>query len=171
MRLVQRAASQEPDGIIIGCFDDTALMQAAAAVPCPVIGIGQACYMQAAMRLWRFSVVTTLPVSIPVLEANIKAMGLTAYLGRVRASDVPVLALEDNPQDAQRMIVAEAERAAQEDGVDALVLGCAGMVHVTRAVREAVSLPVLDPIVVASSAMRWMISCSGTGSSPAKTGV
>ena len=62
LKLVERASSQGADGIIIGCFDDTALEEAATIADCPVIGIGQASYHFAALRNWRFSVVTTLSV-------------------------------------------------------------------------------------------------------------
>jgi len=42
--LVSKASKSGADGIIIGCFDDTALQDAAKLANCPVIGIGQASY-------------------------------------------------------------------------------------------------------------------------------
>ena len=60
---------------IIGCFDDTALEDAANLADCPVIGIGQASYHYAALRNWRFSVVTTLSVSKPIIQSNIEGQG------------------------------------------------------------------------------------------------
>jgi len=156
--LVQQAGRDAPQGIIIGCFDDTALAEAAACVRCPVVGLGQASFHYAAMRTWRFSVVTTLAVSVPIIEANVHASGLGDWLGRVRASDVPVLALEANPGAAQAPILAEARRAEAEDGVDAIILGCAGMVALSQAVDAALSVKVLDPVVVAASSLRWLAS-------------
>nr|WP_306456479.1 hypothetical protein [Maliponia aquimaris] len=50
-----------------------------------------------------FSVVTTRPVSVPMLEENIRAYGLGAHLGRVR----------------DEIVAAE-----REDGVSTVVLGC-----------------------------------------------
>lgn len=143
-------------GIIIGCFDDTGLQEAAGIAACPVIGIGQASYHSAALRQWRFSVVTTLSVSVPVLEQNVYALGLGQYLSRVRASEVPVLALEDDPEAASKAIVAQAKRAAAEDEIDAVVLGCAGMLHVVEAVRCELAIPVIDPVTAAAKAMSWL---------------
>lgn len=157
LELVQKAAQQGAGGIVIGCFDDTALARAATLAACPVIGIGQAAYHYAALRGWRFSVVTTLAVSVPILERNIHALGLQGCLGRVRASDVPVLALHEDQVEAERRIVEEARIAAREDAIDALILGCAGMVNVTSAVRAAVSLPVIDPAITAAASMKWLI--------------
>lgn len=158
LRLVDKADGA--DGIIIGCFDDTALAAAATAAPCPVLGIGQASFHLAAMRQWRFSVITTLDVSVPIIAGNIEAMGLGAACARVRAAQVPVLALETDRGTAEQMILAEAERAVAEDGCDALILGCAGMVHVTQALRATLKVAVLDPVEAAASGMRWLLSAS-----------
>ncbi|MCV6591941.1 MAG: aspartate/glutamate racemase family protein [Silicimonas sp.] len=154
--LVEKAGQGGASGIIIGCFDDTALAEANRSTPCPVIGIGQASYHLAALRGWRFSVVTTLAVSVPVIEENIRGGGLGHHLARVRASHVPVLDLERDPRAAETRILEESLRAEAEDGIDALILGCAGMVHVTRAVEDALSVPVIDPVVAAATAMRWL---------------
>lgn len=155
LSLVARAAAAKADGIIIGCFDDTALAEAAAAAPCPVLGIGQAAFHHCALRQWRFGVVTTLPVSVPVIEANIARYGLDGGLTRVHASNVPVLELERAPDEAIAPIHAEAEQACAE-GAEAIVLGCAGMVHVTEALRARLPVPVIDPVEAAARAMAWM---------------
>ena len=155
--LVDKANKQGADGIIIGCFDDTALREAAEMATCPVIGIGQAAYHFAALRNWRFSVVTTLPVSIPVIEANIDALGLGGFLGKVRASNVPVLELENDPNGSEARMLGEARRAAKEDNIDAVILGCAGVVNLSKSIDQALDLVVLDPVVVAASCMKWLL--------------
>lgn len=164
LELVRQANTQRADGIIIGCFDDTALADAAALAECPVIGIGQASYHFAALRQWRFSVVTTLPVSVPVIAENIATSGLAQHVSRVRASDVPVLALESDQDSAEQIIAAEALSAEREDGIDAVILGCAGMVRVVETVERSVAIPVLDPIKIAATCMAWL--AAGRGRAP-----
>lgn len=115
------------EAIVIACFDDTGLAEAKAMSPVPVIGIGEASYMAARLMGHRFSVVTTLPVSVPVIEANIRETGFDDICGRVRAANVPVLEIEASPGAALDAIAAEASRAIAEDDVSAIVLGCAGM--------------------------------------------
>ena len=156
LALVGKAAAGGASGIVIGCFDDTGLAEAARSVACPVLGIGQAAFHLCALRGWRFSVVTTLSVSVPVIEANIRGYGLSGSLGRVRASEVPVLDLERWPDRAATPILEEAWRAVEVDGIDAVVLGCAGMVNVTAKLRAALPVPVIDPIEAATGAMAWM---------------
>ncbi|MEM6385469.1 MAG: aspartate/glutamate racemase family protein [Pseudomonadota bacterium] len=157
MDLIRQAGDHGARGIIIGCFDDTALAEAARFASCPVVGIGQAAYHFAALRGWRFSVVTTLAVSVPILEQNIHDLGLRHHMGRVRASDVPVLALHEDETAAEHLVVTEAQAAEREDDVDAIILGCAGMAHLTSAVRCAVGVQVIDPVVTAATAMRWLM--------------
>lgn len=156
LKLVERASSQGADGIIIGCFDDTALEEAAAIADCPVIGIGQASYHYAALRNWRFSVVTTLSISTPVIQENIERYGFGQIVSKVRASEIPVLELEANSRAASKVVAQEALVAEQEDDISAIILGCAGMVEVVDAVRSQLAKAVLDPVECAAQCMLWM---------------
>ena len=148
--LVAKATADGARAIIIGCSDDTGLAEAAEQAECPVIGIGQAGYHLAAMAGPRFSVVTTLDVSVPILEANIKAYGLGAALGRVRASGVPVLELETDRAAATSRVLDEAGRAAAEDKVQTVVLGCAGMAHIPDAVPAGFKPRLIDGVAAAT---------------------
>ena len=132
LELVKKADAAGARAIIIGCFDDTGLDAARALAACPVIGIGQAAYHLASLFGPRFSVVTTLAVSIPVLSANVTAYGLDRNLGRIRASGVPVLALEDDRENATEQVKDEIRAAIREDSINSVVLGCAGMVHIAE---------------------------------------
>lgn len=139
------AAGDAFDAIIIACFDDTGLAEARALAPCPVLGIGQAAYLAAVLLGHRFSVVTTLAVSVPILEANLAAYGLAGACARVRASGVPVLEVERSAD----AIAAEAARALAEDGAGAIVLGCAGMAGLAERL-AALPVPVIDGVTAAT---------------------
>lgn len=150
LKLVSQAAAQGAGCIIIGCFDDTALDEARGLATCPVIGIGQAAYHLAAMAGARFSVVTTLDVSVPILEENIKTYGLSHAVGRVCASGVPVLALEENPDAAAQSIEAAITDLLAEDSSQAIVLGCGGMVDVQRRLKHVPNLRLIDGVRAAT---------------------
>ncbi|MEP2654618.1 MAG: aspartate/glutamate racemase family protein [Sedimentitalea sp.] len=147
LSLVQKANERGAQAILIGCFDDTGLSQARAIADCPVIGIGQAGYQVAAAVGRRFSVVTTLAVSVPVLEANITAYGLDPHLARVRASGVPVLQVET----AQHAILDEIHAAQREDDIDTVVLGCGGMTTLVDTAQTQTGLRVIDGVRAAAS--------------------
>lgn len=157
LELVNQASSSGAECIIIGCFDDTALEEAAKIAECPVIGLGQASYHYAALRNWRFSVVTTLSVSVPVLEANIRKQGLTPFLSTVRASEVPVLELEANPARAGAAVLEEAREAQSRDEISAVILGCAGMVSLIDEVKRGLAIHAIDPVACAAKCAGWLI--------------
>jgi allantoin racemase len=75
----------------------------------------------------------------------------------VRASNVPVLALEEPGSDARHMIEAEIKRALAEDGAEAIVLGCAGMTDLVRELERSVGVPVLDGVACAVSLAESLI--------------
>lgn len=148
--LVEKASDSGAKAIIIGCFDDTGLDEARNVSACPVLGIGQAAYHMAALAGGRFSVVTTLAVSVPILEENIHAYGLGGNLGSVRASNVPVLALEQDADAAAIKIIDEIAAAEHEDGVQSVVLGCAGMVDIAEQARSRTHIRLIDGVRAAA---------------------
>jgi len=150
LSLVRQASDAGARVIIIGCFDDTGLEPAREIARCPVIGIGQAAYHMAALAGPRFSVVTTLRVSVPVLEQNIQRYGFAPYLGRVRASGVAVLALESDLATAAPKVIAEIDRAVTEDDVKVVVLGCAGMVEIPELYGEKENIRLIDGVKMAA---------------------
>jgi allantoin racemase len=94
-------------------------------------------------------VVTTLARSIPAVEQNLVKYGLAGRCARVRASDVPVLALEHLEADACKRIDAEIEAAKRDDRAEAIVLGCAGMVDLAAELAARHALPVVDGVTAA----------------------
>ena len=60
-----------------------------------------------------------------------------------------MLDLEDNPDLALELIIAECVRAKQEDNIGAIVLGCGGMADLTPKITEAVGLPVVEGVTAA----------------------
>ncbi|NLH79789.1 MAG: aspartate/glutamate racemase family protein [Phyllobacteriaceae bacterium] len=146
---IEQAVAAGADAHVIACFDDTGLDAARALSPKPVIGIGEAAAHAAAFVADRFSVVTTLSRSIPTLEANLVRYGLASRCARVRAAEVPVLALEDPASDACARISEEIARALVEDRSEAIVLGCAGMTDLARRLSAIHGVPVVDGVAAA----------------------
>jgi allantoin racemase len=136
-------------GHVIACFDDTGLDAARVIARAPVVGIGEAAFHAASLVAGRFSVVTTLGRSVPGIEHNLVRYGLATRCARVRAAEVPVLALEDPRSDARARIEAEIHAAKREDRAEAIVLGCAGMADLAAALSARHDLPVIDGVAAA----------------------
>ncbi|HTZ68738.1 MAG TPA: aspartate/glutamate racemase family protein [Roseiarcus sp.] len=141
----------DADAFVIACFDDTGLEAARCTTVAPVVGIGEAAFHMASLIAAKFSVVTTLSRSIAPIEHNLTKYGLAARCARVRAADVPVLALEEPGSKARQAIEQEIARALAEDGAEAIVLGCAGMTDLARDLERQARVPVLDGVACAVS--------------------
>ena len=134
------------DAYIVACFDDTGLDAARCFAGAPVVGIGEAAFHMASLVAGKFSVVTTLSRSIPAIEHNLVRYGLASRCARVRASEVPVLALEEPGSPARGKLSAEIVRAIAEDSCEAIVLGCAGMADLAQSLAEEHGLPVIEGV-------------------------
>ena len=146
---IREAIEAGADAHVIACFDDTGLDAARALSARPVIGIGEAAFHVATLVAERFSVVTTLSRSIATIEANLARYGLSARCARVRAAEVPVLALEEEGSQACDRSSAEIARAMAEDRAEAIVLGCAGMTDLARRLQAIHGVPVVDGVAAA----------------------
>ena len=141
------------DGFVIGCFDDTGLFDARAMTRKPVVGIGQASFHLAALRHGPFHVLTTLAVSIPVIEENIARQGFADSCLGVLASGVPVLELEHNPVQSAA-IVSDHINAIQDDVPNpCIILGCAGMTNIHSTLQARHQATLIDPIIAAARLM------------------
>jgi allantoin racemase len=146
---VRKADMAGVAGHVIACFDDTGLDAARCIATAPVVGIGEAGFHAASMIAGKFSVVTTLSRSIPAIEHNLVRYGLMSRCGKVRASEVPVLELEEARPEAIALISEEIMRAKQDDRAEAIVLGCAGMADLAAALERQHGLPVIDGVAAA----------------------
>lgn len=143
------AARPAPAGYVLACFDDTGLDAARCATDAPVVGIGEAAFHLASLVAGRFSVVTTLSRSIGAIEHNLVRYGLASRCARVRAAEVPVLALDEPGSAARERISAEIDAALREDRAEAIVLGCAGMAAFAAELSRAHHVPVVDGVAAA----------------------
>jgi allantoin racemase len=145
---VARAEAEGADALIIACFDDTGLDAARTLATMPVVGLCEAAVATAAFVALRFSIVTAQSRSVGPIEALVARYG-TAGRCRVRAADVAVLDLEDLESDAVGKLRREIAIAIEADRAEAIVLGCAGMAELARALFEEFNLPVIDGVAAA----------------------
>ncbi len=137
------------DAYIIACFGDPGLMAAREITDAPVLGIAEAAMHAATFVATGFSVVTTLERTRIITEHLVRSYGMEHHCRRVRATDVPVLELENPQSNARATILAECERAIAEDQSSAIVLGCAGMADLARYIEDKLQVPVIDGVAAA----------------------
>lgn len=157
----------EADAYVIACFGDPGLLAAREFTASPVLGIAEAAMHAASFVATGFSVVTTLERTRIIAEHLVRNYGMTQHCRRVRAVDIPVLALEDPSSMARARILAECEAAIAEDSSGAIVLGCAGMADLTRYIEDRLQIPVIDGV---AAAVKFAEALVGLGLKTSKRG-
>jgi allantoin racemase len=130
---------------------DPGLKPARECVAIPVVGPCEAAMHAAAMLGHTFSVVTVLKRLRAQFENQAKLYGVAEKIASVRAVDIPVLDLEGDLGNTKRTLTEQALLAIEEDGADAIIFGCTGMLGCADAVREGLlakgyDVPVIDPV-------------------------
>jgi allantoin racemase len=149
---VEAGERQGFDGYVIACFGDPALYAARELARGPVIGIAEAAMHAASVIAPGFSVVTTLRRTCNMAWHLAERYGMTRFCKNVRATDVAVLDLDVPGSASRQIIIDECRRALDEDGSDAIVLGCAGMAEFCREVEDAIGAPVVEGV---TAAVKW----------------
>src|SRR5699024_8156123 len=132
----------------------------------PVVDITDAAASMAQFLGHRYSVVTSLDRTVPLIEDRLRSAGLLERCASIRSSGMAVLDLEDRPEDAVEAIVGECEAAVEHDRAEVIVLGCGGMAELTKKVAERTGVPVVDgvaaAVTIAESLVRLGLSTSKT---------
>jgi len=145
-KLPEAAMSLEAEGaraILVNCAADPGVRAARQRVGAPVIGAGSASAL--------FARTMGLPVGVVTLSGNAPDVVKEA-LGPLMVGAVPPAGVKtalDLPTPEGREGIMEAGRILKEKGARCLLLACTGMstLGVARDLREALQLPVVDPLM------------------------
>ncbi|MCU0928871.1 MAG: aspartate/glutamate racemase family protein [Burkholderiaceae bacterium] len=146
---VRLAASWQPSAVVVACFGDPGLDAAREAVDAPVLGIAEAAFHAASFVATGFSVVTTMTRTCVIAERLVQRYGFERQCRGIHGTDIPVLELEACGPATVGAIEGAAAAALERDGSGAIVLGCAGMAPLCRALEQRLGVPVIDGVAVA----------------------
>jgi allantoin racemase len=157
------------DAVVLACYSDHPAIAALREVTRrPVLGIAEASMHVACLLGRTFGVVTTNDAWEPLLWDAVRRYGLEARCAAVRATGLPVLALEAAEGDAgEAAVLAAARRLVETDGAEVLCLGCAGMAGMDKRLEAVLGVPVLDGVVCAVALLEGLL---GYGLSTSKRG-
>lgn len=165
LELIQ--AAPDVDGHIIACFGDPALYAAREVATAPVIGIAEAAFHMATLVATKFSIVTTLSRTKIIAEHLLQQYGFSGHCAKIRCIDLPVMALEQHPEQAYQALLAQCLAAKQQDGIGAIVLGCGGMAEMADRVSVELNIPIIDGV---RAAIKLIESLHGLGIKTSKWG-
>jgi allantoin racemase len=164
---IRKGEAESTDAYVIACFGDPGLLAARELTRSPVLGIAEAAMHAASFIATGFSIVTTLERTRIIAEHLVRNYGMEDHCRRVRATELPVLELENPLSNARALILAECERAIEEDKSGAIVLGCAGMADLARFLEGRLQVPVIDGV---AAAVKFAEALVGLGLKTSKRG-
>jgi allantoin racemase len=131
------------DAFVIACYSDPGLYVCREGTARPVFGIAECGVLTALARAEHFGVIAILQRSIARHMRYLRQMGLMDRLAGERPLELSV-AESAAEKTLPRMI--EVGRALRdEDGANAIVMGCAGMARHRLALEDTLGIPVIDP--------------------------
>lgn len=140
------------DGILLGCYADPGIDALREMLTIPVAGPFESSAATALTLGHKFSIVTATPAMVPVLEAEVRMKGISAHrLASVRAIDLDILALGDDPELLLRRVLEQSRRCIEEDRADCIILGCVSLAFsgTDKLIAQELGVPCINPILTA----------------------
>ncbi|TMJ75451.1 MAG: Asp/Glu racemase [Alphaproteobacteria bacterium] len=141
-RLVQ--ADNSSDAFVIACYSDPGLHVCRESTTRPVFGIAECGVLTALARADRFGVIAISPRSIARHKRYLRQMGLTDRLAGERPLEISVAETAGGEQTLRRMVDV-GRQLRDQDGAEAVVMGCAGMARHRGPLEDALGIPVIEP--------------------------
>ena len=149
------------DAFIIACFSDPGLAEARRATRRPVLGMAACGVLTATALGSRFGVISVLDEVIPRHLRYYDALGVGSRLAGDRAVGIEVASLADAARTLDPL-TATGAALRDEDGADALVLGCAGMARYRERLEDSLGVPVVDPVLAAAGMATSILASRGS---------
>lgn len=134
--------AQPLHGVLIGCFGDPGLFALREASGCPVTGLAEASFIQAAAH-GPFAIVTGGERWKPMLQRLATSLGYGEKLRHIETVSPTGAALQADPDMAFECLSQACQNAAQS-GVSSIILGGAGLAGYARLLQTDCALPLID---------------------------
>jgi allantoin racemase len=157
LELVKKANREGYDAVILACFSDPGLEAAKEVSEIPIIGIEESTLHVASMLGARFSIMTPRRQRIANRKEHVHMRGMDHFLASVRSLDLSVAETDADPEKTKKRVLEVAKAAAEEDGAEVIILGCAGMAGYAPELESKLGVKVLDPSAVALKVTEAMV--------------
>ena len=148
------AENEGCDAAVIDCMGDPGLKGARECVSIPVVGPCETAMHYASMLGHKFTVLTVLERTKPLIENLAKIYGVSSKLASATSVDIPVLELENDMDYTIKQMTEKAIHAIKKDNADVIIFGCTGMLGCAETIEKNLinngyNVPVIDPIPLA----------------------
>jgi Asp/Glu/hydantoin racemase len=138
------------DAYVIACYSDPGLAEARRTIRAPVLGIHESATALCAAQGRHFGVLALGRDSIQRHIAYVRQLGFQAYHAGERPMDISVDEAANDPATLDK-IIENGRLLIEEDGAEAVILGCAGLAAWREDAQRSLGIPVIDPVMAAVS--------------------
>jgi allantoin racemase len=131
------------DAVLLACFGDPGLEALREVAGCPVISLIDASCAEAGAGGKRFSIVTGGERWGPMLTEMIGARGLGSQLASIKTVAPTGGDIAADPAGSAEMLAAVCRQCADEDGAEAVILGGAGLIGITRMIQPNLAFDIV----------------------------
>jgi len=142
----QEEGGPVPDAVLIACFGDPGLLALRECSTAPVTGLAEASFVEAA-QYGRFAIVTGGARWQPMLQRLAHSLGYADSLAHIHTVEATGAALAADPAAALLLLADACRSVARQHGVQAIILGGAGLAGMAAAIQSQVAVPVIDSVL------------------------
>lgn len=155
--IMEKVEEIHADAVVLAGFGNVGVFALKEALSIPVLSISETTQTLACLLGHKYTVLTMLKQFIPYQEDLVRLYRLEGKCASVRGINVNVEKCVTDREETLNQLKEEILRIVEEDGAEAVVLGCAGLCGYDEALQELVGLPVLDPVTVTVKAAEMMV--------------
>ncbi len=161
VKIALQTQEQGFDGIFIDCFGEPLVPVVREIVNIPVIGGFGAALMTANMISQKFSIISVLDRVVAMNRSLIREYGMWQNVASMPVIGMSVKELKDKEKLTRRLVEVSLA-AVEQQGAQAIVLGCTGMLDVAKVVEQILKekgkpAPVIDPTTTAIGFLQSLV--------------
>lgn len=172
-RQASTARTMPFDGVIVGCFGDPGLFALRDLATSPVTGLAEAALMEAVQRMdtrgtghprkARCAIVTGGAAWGPMLRKLLPALSGGERVVAIETVALSGAQLRADPATAHALLLQACRKVRGEHGVEAIILGGAGLGGLAAMLQDQVDVPLIDSVLAAARQVWQAPSSAGQG--------
>ncbi len=164
-----QALNEGAQGILIDCMLDPGLKALRTALTIPVMGTAEISYRLASALGGKFGIIDVCDDTGPMVEAQVRAMGLISSFAGLRSTDLRVEEIEQDHTLTMDRLTAAALQVITKDGAEVIVLGCTEFSHYAAALRQQLlaqgaDVPIINPTTLSIGVLAAVVRAGATHS-------
>jgi allantoin racemase len=163
--VLDAVAGLDADGFVLAGFGEHGREGVRQLVHAPVVDITEAAVMFACLLGLDYGIVTSQPTAIGPIRQSLRTMGLDGRCAGIRATGLPVLAIDASGPEVIAAFLAQSEMLLAA-GAETIVLGCAGANGIQEALQDKLGVPVVEGVRAAVALCEDLV-CQGLRTSKA----